>query len=78
MSHRTYPKEGKKKFNETIKKLKDQLKNKDKYIDFLEKELMNIQKPVRTRKQHHVPTHQEWKRDFIKRFNSEVLKKEKP
>lgn len=62
--------------NETVKALKDQLKQKDKEIKFLRDELNNLTKPVRDRRNHievPKPTHEEWKVDFIKRFKRDVL-----
>lgn len=76
MRNRTFPKENQKKMNETIRDLKSELKQRDKHIKFLEQEIENLVKPVRTRRQHvEQPklTEAEWKVDFIRRFKKEVL-----
>lgn len=73
--HRTFPKENQKKLNETIKELRALLKQKEKQIRFLEEELENLLKPVRTRKKEVKlePGSDEWRMDFVKRLKKEVF-----
>lgn len=76
MRSRTFPKENQKKLNETIRDLKALLRQRDKEITFLRNELQSIMKPTRDRKPHveiDKLTHDEWKKDFIRRFKKEVL-----
>lgn len=78
MRHRSYVKEGTKKLKETIRDLRASLRHSEKEIRFLKEELLNIMKPGRDRKKP-LPTtevaFEDWKKDFIKRFNVEVLGK---
>lgn len=76
MRNRTFPKENQKKLNETIRDLKALLRQKDKEIKFLRDELDNVMKPVRDRKTHVEKdkiTHDEWRKDFVRRFKRDVL-----
>lgn len=74
MRNRTFPKEHKKKMNETIRDLKAELRQKDKEVRFLQNELENIMKPVRERKvKVEQLDHDSWKKDFIKRWKKDVL-----
>lgn len=79
MRNKTFPKENQKKANETIKDLKALLRQKDKEISFLRSEITNILKPVRVRKSHEEAqnrSHDDWRKDFVKRFKREVLNEE--
>lgn len=76
MNRRTFPKENQKKLNQTIKNLKDQIKSKNKEIDFLRNEIENLIKPTRDRKTHVEKdklSTEEWRRDFVRRFKRDVL-----
>lgn len=76
MRNRTFPKENQKKLNETIRGLKAELRQTEKELNFYKKEMENLRKPVRTRKDHvEKPklTDEEWNKDFILRFKREVL-----
>lgn len=71
MSSKIPKKEGLKKLNETIKQLRSEISQKDKRIRTLENELVNLTKPIRPRKaQEPKQTHEEWRRDFIKRLKN--------
>lgn len=73
---KTFPKEGRQKDKETIKNLRDELRQAEKERDFYKKEIENLQKPLRPRKGHierPEPTSDKWKEDFVKRFKKEVL-----
>ena len=76
MNHRTFPKENKKKLNETIKDLKALVRQQQKEIKFLRNEIENVMKPIRTRNPHvekEQLSTEEWRKDFIKRFKRDVL-----
>lgn len=75
MRGKTFPKEGSKKLNETIRDLKALLQRKEKEITFLKNEIENIVKPIRTRKSQNRPEPGSilWRQDFLKRFKKEVL-----
>ena len=74
MRNKTFPKENQKKLNKTIAGLKAQLRQKDKELVFLRKELNNIMKPTRERKPHvDEPDQEELRRAFVARFKKEVL-----
>lgn len=73
---KTFPKEGIKKLKEVIRIMKGELRQKEKEIDFLQRELENITKPVRERKTKEVVNPNEeldsWRLDFMKRFKKET------
>lgn len=76
MRNRTFPKENQKKLNEIIRDLKALLRKKEKEITFLRNEIDNLVKPSRDRKTHVEKdklSHDEWKKDFVRRFKKEVL-----
>lgn len=76
MRNKTYPKEGTKKLNETLKDLRALLRQKEKEIRFLKNEIENIVKPARTRKEHvdrNKLGSDAWRSDFLSRFKKEVL-----
>lgn len=76
MRPRSYPKEGLKKENETIKELRALVRQQQKEIDNLRNELENVVKPVRERKTHIVKhkhqTHEEWRIDFLRRLRKDL------
>lgn len=69
---KTFPKDDLGKAKETIKKLRDERKKLLKKIKFLEDELINIQKPIRVRKQQKQLTDSEWRKAFTKRFKESL------
>ena len=79
MSHRTFPKEGQKKLNQLIRDLKAQIKQKDKELEFLRKEISNLTKPLNPKASKEVKakknlqTFETWRDDFLQRFKKEVL-----
>lgn len=74
MRNRTFPKENQKKLNKIISDLKAELRQKDKELVFLRKELNNIMKPARERKPHVEEIDpEEQRRAFVARFKKEVL-----
>jgi len=76
MRHKSFPKEGRKKENETIKELRATIKSLEKQVTFLKNEITNIMKPVRDRKPHidrSKMDYDEWRKDFIKRWRKDVL-----
>jgi hypothetical protein len=79
LKSRTFPKENQKKLNETIRDLKALLRQRDREISFLRRELENLVKPVRDRKPHIDRSKlelEEWRKDFIRRWRKEVQGKE--
>lgn len=76
MRNKTFPKEGRQKDKQTIKDLRDRLRDAEKARDFYKNEIDNLQKPVRPRKGHvDKPAlgSDEWQADFMRRFKKEVL-----
>lgn len=72
---KTFPKEGIKKDKQTIRDLKAQVNSLEKEIRFLERELLATMRPERVKPVKADPSFDEWRRDFIKRFQKEVLGK---
>lgn len=70
---KTFPKEGDAKLKETVQKLKAERRMLLKKIKFLEDELINLQKPVRIRKEEPKPlTSEEWRKQFAERFKQSL------
>lgn len=69
---KTFPKDELGKAKETIGKLKAERKTMLKKIKFLENELINIQKPVRLRKQQKQLTDSEWRKEFSRKFKDSL------
>lgn len=77
-SHRSFPKDREKKLKETIKELKSQINHLEKQNKFMKDEAINLLKPVRERKvivDKSKLSFDDWRKDFVKRFEREVLKK---
>lgn len=75
MRNRTFPKENEKKLKQSIRDLRSRVNRLERENKFLHNEIANLVKPIRDRKIHlDKPklTHEEWKKDFIKRFKKEV------
>ena len=71
--NKTFPKEGDAKLKETIKKLRAERRMLLKKINFLEDELINIQKPAKVRKtETKSPTSSEWRRQFSDKFKQSL------
>lgn len=75
---KTFPKEGEKKKNETIQKLRGRIKYLEKKVKFLENELINVVKPVRRDPKLEEPTgnveksKEEWRKEFLKKFRQSL------
>ena len=75
---KTFPKDNDKRLKQTVHDLRAQLKHYMKENDFLRRELSDIMKPVRKRKDKSdvkSDSFEAWRDSFLKRFNKEVLGK---
>lgn len=72
----TYPRDGERKLQDTIKQLRAQVSRLRKENNMLRHELDNIMKPIRPRKENveqkspQKMTQEEWRLDFMKRFKA--------
>lgn len=75
---KTFPKDGMKKLKQTISDLKAENRRLIKENNFLRAEIENLAKPSRKRKKNITldGSHEQWRKDFLKRFRRQVLGEE--
>jgi hypothetical protein len=78
---KTFPKDGVRKLKDTVHELRGKLNELEKENRFLKKEIEAIMKPKSPKSKLEVPTtpntHDEWRKDFLRRLKAEVFDKKK-
>lgn len=73
MRNKTFPKENESKLKDTIKKLRSERRELLKRVKFLEDELINLKKPIRSRKvEEPTLSDNDWRKQFYEKFKESL------